>query len=213
MTPPAELEGAVGPTFEQTPRHDDHEVGAAIPLRATFFPLQLFPSQQGRHFDVGAGWEFVPLFDRPFIHGPHLEAAYLTTRHVPDVLDFFGPEPGTTRLGFHVKGQGLFAAESDQPISPGVTLQISLESVGFTDTDFMGCQDNQSDDDPADNWEDDEDESVVCGTGYAFGETGGGFFIEGSYGRIDQRNLWWIGLGLKVRIPATMGVGFVVGDF
>ncbi len=201
----------MGPTVLQNRRHDDSDVGAAIPLRATVFPLQLFPSLLERHLDVGVGYQAVVIADHGLVHGPHLEVAYLTSKHVSHWLDWLGDPPRPTRLGVHVQAHGLLPSSAGMMFNPGVTLQLSLENYAFTDTDFMGCQ--QSDSQPDDpRWESSDDDSVVCGTGYAWGETTVGFFVEGSYSRVELRNLWWVGAGLKVRLPATIGVGFVMGD-
>lgn len=218
-TPPVQLEGSVGPISQQPSRGDSREVQAAFPLRASLHPLQFAPSWLRRNVDAGVGYQFVPISGRPPVHGPHIEVAYLHPQELPKALDAMMDGPRYARLGVHLKGHGLFPTKRSFPGSPAGTLQVSFEWFGFTDTTFSGCDrsDDGDDfddpnDDPYDEDDDDDDESVVCGSGVAWGETAGGFFIEGSYGRLDEREHWWVGVGMKVRVPATLGVGFVLGD-
>jgi hypothetical protein len=225
VTPPVELEVSVGPMMRQRAVRDVQEFEAAVPIRATILPLQLFPSQLSRSFDVGAGYQFMPIVTtQRIIHGPHLELAWLTGISQPDFLGWLIADGNRTRVGVHLKGHALFESTTGA-FGPGATVQFSIDGFGFTDTDFDGCGSSQDpaerasdanpyrdDDEPRWSADDPDNESVFCGAGYAWGETSVGMYLETSYGRIDERDHWFVGMGFKLRVPASMGVGLLAGD-
>ncbi len=214
-TPPAQVEFGVAPRVTHTDADsDESEVDVVFPLRGSVNPLQLFPSLGMRHIDAGIGYQFVPGSTRPFLHGPFLEIGFLYGEPFTAPADGHGRDATVPRFGVRAKGHGLSSASSDQPLSAAGSLQLSMEWHGFHDNPLSGCQDTSEDDfdDPYWDDEDDEDQSVTCVSGLAYGESAIGFFVEGSMARIGGRDQWWAGAGILMRVPATMGLGVVVGD-
>lgn len=226
VTPPVELQTAIGPLVRPAALGDGVRAQAAVPVRATLSPLQLFPDLAARPVDFGAGYQFMPVIGtRYFVHGPHLELAWLTPIGEPAMFAWLIPDAAQARVGVHLKGHALF--ESSAPATgTGTTLQLAIDGVSFSATHFESCGSNQDpparpprpasryrEGDPRHPFEDTEKESVFCGTGYAWGETGLGMYVETSYARLDGRELWFVGVGFKIRIPASLGVGFVAANF
>ncbi|MFP4599302.1 MAG: hypothetical protein ACLFVJ_13670 [Persicimonas sp.] len=214
-TPPAQVEFGVAPRVTQADAEsDDSEVDVVFPLRGSVNPLQLFPSLGMRHIDAGIGYQFVPGSTRPFLHGPFLEIGFLYGESFTAPADGPAREATVPRFGVRAKGHGLSSASSDGPLSAAGSLQLSMEWHGFHDNPLSGCQDTSEDDfeDPYSDDEDDEDQSVTCVSGLAYGESSIGFFVEGTLTRIGGRDQWWAGAGVLMRLPATMGLGVVVGD-
>lgn len=214
VTPPLELEAAAGAMLREKRTQDGQEVSAAFPMSATFAPLQLFPSMDTRVVDLGIGYHLLPITSFRFNHGPHIDLAWLHSVNRPGFLGWAFSEEDRARVGLRLRGQVFFARE-DAAVGRGAALQFSFEGFRFSNSDFGGCSLSSTKNRSGSTFGSgrDPDESAFCGSGYAWGESSVGVFAETSYARIDARDQWILSIGLKFRLPATFGAGFIAGNF
>lgn len=215
VTPPIQLEASVGAAVREEARSDAQDVSAAFPMSASIMPLQAFPAMGARSFDLGAGYHLMPATSHRFNHGPHIDLALLHPVDHPGFLDWAFGDATRARVGLRLRGQAFLGGHTDA-VGHGAGLQVSFEGFSFGTEDFSGCTLNGSDepaayralgDDSANN------EGAFCGSGFTWGETGFGLFAETSYSRIDLRDQWIFSLGVKGRLPATLGIGFIATNF
>ena len=194
VTPPAQLELGAGAQL----RSDRSEVAPVLPTRVGFFPLQAFPSRLDRRGDFGLGYQLIPTTARPMHHGPYLDAAYMTTTAQLPTRGMIAGEASATRFGVRTKGHLLFAATPTAQPGWGSTVQLTVDWFEFSRFEFEGC--------------DVGSDTGVCAVGWAYGETSRGIFVEAGYAEVGGLEMWTVAAGLVVRVPATVGAGFVFGD-
>jgi len=215
VTPPIQLEASVGAAVREEARSEALDVSAAFPMSASIMPLQAFPSMGARSFDLGAGYHLLPATSHRFNHGPHIDLALLHQVEHPVFLDWAFGDATRARVGLRLRGQAFFGGHTDA-VGHGAALQVSFEGFSFGTEDFSGCTLNEADDSAAyQAFGDDSanNEGAFCGSGFTWGETGFGLFAETSYSRIDLRDQWIFSLGVKGRLPATLGIGFIATNF
>jgi|GEM_PF-1544687 len=214
VTPPLALEASAGAMMRGKSAHHGKEFGGAFPVSASFMPLQLSPAMLTRSLDLGAGYHLLPATNQRLKHGPHLDLAWLHAVGRPEFLDWAFDDQDRARLGLRLRGQ-VFWGPMDGELGRGAALQVSFEGFRFRANEFGGCALNTADNSPGGTFGGgrDPDQSAFCGTGYAWGESSFGVFAETSYARIDHNEQWLLSIGLKWRAPATVGAGFIAGNF
>ncbi|TXD36579.1 hypothetical protein FRC98_12135 [Lujinxingia vulgaris] len=192
VTPPMEMAIGVGASAGIP----DDNARITMPLSLTANPLQMIHGWGARRFDVGAGYSAHFLFVDPVAaHGPHLDISYIPLVRTEGGGTFGGTRAmrliTSARPAYRFAGDGVGRG-------PSLSLRLTLESVGFSDSVTSECQTRS-------------DGSFFCGSYLAYGEDSYGLFIEATRG-LTQPAYSAISIGLSFRIPATAGAG-LMGQF
>jgi hypothetical protein len=199
VIPPAQIQAGAAAELHLDEQGDYRRLEYSFPMRAGVYPLQSSASLLDRPVDIGAGYEFVPTTRRGFLdqHGPYLDLAYLRSDELPplrlliDGLD-------VDRLTLRGRANLLLSSRHTGVAGVSGTAQLAWEWFSHSDGDIGGCQGSSQ-----------GGVAMLCGVGYAYGETAYGFYVEGTYGRFADHQRYWLGAGLLVRLPVSYGAGFL----
>ena len=183
-TPPARLTLGAAMSYASVnpeparPSEREDDWGGAFHAQATLMPLQLWGAPQ-RWLDLGLGYGW-RVGSWRLRHGPHVELGALF--HHPQALG---------RQGLRLQGRTVLASGREGISGAGASLIWHWEGVMWSDGEpFDSC---------------DED---GCVYGRAYGESAVGVHIELGADQVARRVEWTATVGLTLRIPATLSVGF-----
>ncbi len=200
-TPPLELSAGAAVASADT------KVEGAFPLDVNARPFGVVDEMHGRNFDLGVGYRATPTTAGVTHHGPTLALDYLAPITLRSPTD--GEADAGLRFVFSTRGQLLVGNQVDD-LGFGATFRFTTEWVGFDNGAFDTCAEPDDDlgyqDLDGDGY-DDDDSDFSCSFGHSVGEVGVGGFAEVSYLDLGGASLGWFGVGISVRIPASVGIG------
>jgi len=170
----------VGPEVRRVQRAVEPPLEVPLQLRLSVTPLSFRPEHLDRPLDFGAG--FCLDAGRAPSRGGYLELSAIPLSRPL--------EGGLVRLLLRAQGRLLYDPVGER-FGQGAAVQVVGELATFADGPF--------------NTESDTGGYV----GAAYGEGAVGIYFEGAYGQYADRRDWTAGGGLQLRVPASVGVGYV----
>lgn len=153
----------------------------AAHIEVGVYPAGLFSSERRRRIDLGIGYGSFAN-DSGSVHAPYIEM---------QVLPYSLPigKTGVMRAGSAVKPMLLYDDRGSAGF--GSTAQLLLEVSTYVKGDFSGS----------------DKDGGIAGTGA--GELGISLHLEGVGMRVREQNVWGGGIGVDVRLPASVGIVWV----
>jgi hypothetical protein len=153
---------------------------AIYDLRASFNPIQLFPSQQERVFDVGLGYfiEDDHGFATP-IQGPYSQFDYYFFKRVTHV--------GVQRFGVRTAGELIYFDPSSNPDFGGSFGLVA--EIGTFASGLAAAADSKG---------------LIAAVGH--GELAIGAYAGLAYRALRSEGYWLPSVGIYARVPAALGV-------
>lgn len=144
-------------------------------------PASVIPSVRGRRLDLGIGYGFISN-EKSFVHAP-----YIGLEARPFVYPF--GKTAVVHAGSAVKSSLLFD-DTGKEAGFGGSAQLLVEMNDYVAGSFGGV----------------DNSGGIAGVGG--GELGIGFHVEMFAMRYHETNVWGAGIGVDLRLPASVGILF-----